>query len=132
MPQSTEQKTNEQKPKPAVDRRNCHVQCIHQRGSVTSYTKIQYRWPTEGLLHSAHHVIAALQALRDEVNNTPLIGLIHKGPHRVVPSKKSGILVSDASAHLVVLCQPATFVLCGLTSGGSSVQSIRIHGSGID
>ena len=29
------------------------------------------------------------------MNNTPLIGLIHKGSHRVVPSKKTGIIVSD-------------------------------------
>ena len=59
------------------------------------YQTIQDRWPTEGLLYSAHHVVAAVQACRDKVNNTPLIGLIHKGSHRVVPSKKSGILVSD-------------------------------------
>ena len=72
------------------------MQCVNQGDSVGSYTKtIQYRWPTEGTLHSAHHVIAAVQALRDKVNNTPLIGLIYKGLHRVVPSKKSGILVSN-------------------------------------
>ena len=58
--------------------------------SVSSYIKpIQYRWPTEGSLHSAHHVIAAFKAHRDEVNITRLIALIPKGTHRVVPCKRA-------------------------------------------
>ena len=75
--------------RPAISPRAVHIP-TRQRQFV--YQTIQYRWPTEGSLHSAHHVMAAVQALRDKVNNTPLIGLIYKASHRVVPS---GILVSN-------------------------------------
>ncbi len=38
---------------------------------------------------------AAVLELRDKENDTALIGLIHKGSHRAVPSKNRGTLVPN-------------------------------------
>ena len=92
----TSRKTNEQ---------NQNQQSTGEIATCSAYTnetasvRIPRRSSTAGppkdCLYSAHHVIAAVQAFRDKVNNTLLIDLIQKGSHRVVSSKKSGILVSN-------------------------------------
>ncbi len=48
-----------------------------------------------GCISPACCASVAVQALRDEVNDTPLIGLIHERSHGTVPNKHSGILVPN-------------------------------------